>query len=491
MLFNSYDFLFLFLPVTLAGYFLLGRSKKSGLANVWLIAASLAFYAYWDISFLPLLVLSIIGNYVLAGRIQAAVRDGRDAARRAWFLLGLAFDLGMLGYYKYYGFIVTNLDRLGAGIPVPDIVLPLGISFFTITQLLYLYDSHQGVARDHDPVRYALFVSFFPHLLAGPILYHRQMMHQFADEKLRRFQWENVARGAALFTIGLAKKVLIADPLALYVNAGWGDLAGLSLFSGWLTAIAYTLQLYFDFSGYSDMAVGLARIMNLSIPINFNAPYRAASLITFWQRWHISLTNAITACVYYPLVGALSHGKKRALGHSIFAASVTLFLVGIWHGAGWTYVVFAAMNAVGIAINYVWRAKGLSMPAPLAHLLLLLCVVVTMVFFRAPSVTDACQMLAVMAGAQGVLWPQKITALAAHAGLALPVGNVPGALPKAVFLVALALVAFAPTSNDFVKRLRPDAASRVLRIAPYVLGILFALGVWQLSAVTQFLYFQF
>ena len=487
MLFNSYEFLFLFLPVTLAGYFLLGRTEKSGLANVWVIFASLFFYAYWDWHFLPVLLVSMAGNYFLAGRIQTAFAAGREPACRRWFWLGLAFDLGMLGYYKYTGFVARNLDRLGAGIPMPDIVLPLGISFFTITQLLYLYDSYKGVARDHDPVRYALFVSFFPHLLAGPILYHRQMMHQFADEKLRRFGWENVARGAVLFTIGLAKKCLIADALAVYVNDGWAHLGELSLFTGWLVAISYMLQLYFDFSGYSDMAVGLARMMNLTIPVNFKAPYRAASLIAFWQRWHISLTNAITACVYYPLVQALG---RRTLARSIFAASVTLFLVGIWHGAGVTFGIFAALNAVGLAVNHVWRAKGGHMPKACAHVLLLLFVLTFLVFFRAPSVYDACQMLTILGGAQGVLWPAKVTALASHVGLVLAPGNVPGALlPKAIFVLAILLVAFAPPSQDLVKRLQPD--TRAFRLAPLALGLLLAACVLQFGAVTQFLYFQF
>ena len=487
MLFNSYDFLFLFLPVTLAGYFLLGRTKKSGLANVWLILASLLFYAYWDWHFLPVLLVSMAGNYVLAGRIQSSFAAGRRQACRRWFWLGLAFDLGTLGYYKYYNFFAENLDRLGAGLPLLSIVLPLGISFFTITQLLYLYDSSKGVARDHDPVRYALFVSFFPHLLAGPILYHRQMMHQFADAKLRRFDWENFVRGAVLFTIGLAKKVLIADALALYVNDGWAHLDGLSLFSGWLVAISYMLQLYFDFSGYSDMAVGLARMMNLQIPVNFKAPYRAASLIAFWQRWHISLTNAITACVYYPLVQALG---RRTLAHSVLAASVTLFLVGIWHGAGWTYVIFAALNAIGLAVNHVWREKGGRMPKALAHVLLLSFVLVFLVFFRAPSVPDACQLLAVLGGAQGVLWPAKVTALAGHVGLALAPGDVPGVLlPKIVFVAALVLVACAPPSQELAARLQPG--TRAFRYAPFALGLLLAISVLQFGSVTQFLYFQF
>ena len=462
MLFNSYDFLFLFLPVALAGYFLLGRTKKNGLANVWLIFASLVFYAYWDWQFLPVLLVSMIGNYFFAGRIQTAFAAGCRRACHRWFLLGIAFDLGMLGYYKYMSFFVKNLDRLGFGLPIPDIALPLGISFFTITQLLYLYDSYKGVARDHDPVRYALFVSFFPHLLAGPILYHRQMMHQFADEKLRRFDWENFVRGAVFFTIGLAKKCLVADALAIYVNDGWAHLSTLSLFTGWLVAISYMLQLYFDFSGYSDMAVGLARMMNLSIPINFKAPYRATSLITFWQRWHISLTNAITACVYLPL---LRHISGTMFRRTVVASFVAFFIVGIWHGAGWTFVVFALLHATGIVVNYVWRYCALPCPRWLGHVLTLGFVLVTMVVFRAADVAQAGLVLTAMLGGSGQM-----------------LAGVPWALVAA----AVVILAVVPPSQVLVARF-------FRRNVVWLAGLLglFIYAVLQLNRYSEFLYFQF
>lgn len=369
MLFNSYDFLFLFLPVTLAGYFLLGRTRQSGLANVWLIVASLFFYAYWDWHFLPVLLVSMAGNYLLAGRIQASFAVGRGRACRRWFWLGLLFDLGTLGYYKYYNFFVQNLDHLGFGLPLLDIVLPLGISFFTITQLLYLYDSYKGVARDHDPVRYALFVSFFPHLLAGPILYHRQMMHQFADEKLRRFDWENVARGAVLFTIGLAKKCLIADTLAVYVNDGWAHLGELSLFTGWLVAIAYMLQLYFDFSGYSDMAIGIGRCLGFHFKENFNHPYCCNSISDFWRRWHMSLGSFFRDYVYIPM-----GGNRRHQAWNIF---VVWFLTGMWHGASWNFIIWGVYFGFIVAVEKytILRLKSRFF-TPLLHVYSLILVVI-------------------------------------------------------------------------------------------------------------------
>ena len=483
MLFNSYDFIFLFFPIVLGIYFFLGRWEKHPWANVWLVLASLSFYGYWDKSYLPLLVGSILTNYALSWLILRARRNGALSQARGVFFLSLAFNLGLLGYYKYLDFLLKNLNRLGANFDLLSLVLPLGISFFTITQLLYLWDCYSGVTKEHGFVNYALFVSFFPHLLAGPILYHRQMMKQFNNPSLRRVDWENMSRGLTLFIIGLMKKVLIADTLSPYVGWGYSHTAELTLFSAWLVAISYMLQLYFDFSGYSDMAVGLARMMNLEIPINFNSPYRAANLINFWQRWHISLTNALTACIYMPMMRFL---KTQTLTHVILAASLTMFLVGIWHGAGWTYVVFAFMNAGGIAVNYVWKAKHLPMPKILSHIVTLFYVLVTMVFFRAGSLPDAGRVLHAMLGANGVVWPQKIAHLGESLGLALPVGDVPGELPKAVFLLAILLVAFCPNSNQLTKKLRPSS-----RRVAILLAFAFWYAVLQLASVTEFLYFQF
>ncbi|MBR1419920.1 MAG: MBOAT family protein [Selenomonadaceae bacterium] len=453
-LFNSYEFIFIFLPITLGGYFLLGGSHR------FLILASLIFYAYWDLNFLPILLGSMIVNFLIAGRILESKHQ------KQFFIAGLIFNIGLLSYFKY--------------LP-PEKILPLGISFFTITQLLYLYDCFAGVAKDHDSIRYALFVSFFPHLLAGPILYHRQMMKQFRDESLKKINFENLSRGLILFTIGLSKKVLIADQLSPFVAENFSNPNDLSMIQAWIVASSYTLQLFFDFSGYSDMAVGLARMMNFEIPINFNAPYRATNLINFWQRWHISLTNAITACVYLPI---MKFFKSKTILNTCIASFVTFFIVGIWHGSGWTFFCFAMCTASSIVVNYLWRSMGFSLPKIPSHILLMMFVISTMVFLRSDNLDIAMKILGSMF-AGDLEFPRKIVELTNYIGLNLNVGNVPGDLPKSIFLIGILIVIFAPTSNQIVKKIEPRFAISIL------IGAILFIGILQLSSVTEFLYFQF
>ena len=300
MLFNSYEFLFLFFPIALLGYFVLGKRADSNAANLWLVIAGLFFYSYWNVRYLPLLLASIAFNYVCSGVIlRYRKRADKRAVRKAAFIFGLCMNAALLGFYKYTDFLLENVNLLLGGAFTPlHIILPLGISFFTITQMVYLVDCYEGVAKDHNLVNYALFVSFFPHLLAGPILYHKPMMKQFSDPQTKAVQWENIARGVSLFVIGLAKKVLIADQFVQYVAVGFGAPERLTFFDGWITAICYAIQLFFDFSGYSDMAVGIARMMNIKIPINFDSPYRAYGIIDFWRRWHMSLGTCVRNYLY-------------------------------------------------------------------------------------------------------------------------------------------------------------------------------------------------
>lgn len=484
MLFNSYDFIFLFFPIVLGTYFFLGRWEEHNWANAWLVFASLCFYGYWDYSYVPLLCISIITNYLISGGILWSRDKDADRLKKIFWTAGLVFNIGLLGYYKYFDFFLENLNWLGTDFELLHIVLPLGISFFTITQLLYLLDCYKGVTKEHDFLNYALFVSFFPHLLAGPILYHRQMLKQFKDVSRRHVNWENMSAGMTLFVIGLMKKVLIADALSPYVGEGYANVEALTLFSAWLTAISYMLQLYFDFSGYSDMAVGMARMMNLHIPINFNSPYRATSLINYWQRWHISLTNAITGCIYIPTVQSFS---RPTVFHNAFAAFVTFFIVGVWHGAGWTYVLVGVMNGVGIAINYVWKQYHLWMPDFLGRVLTLMFALVMLVFFRADSVWQGVEIVEIMLGRNGIEWPQKVVDFAGQIlGVLIPVGNVPGTLPKVIFIVAILIVAFSPNSNQLVKCLSPSNRWCAIIVAA---GLWYA--VLQLGSITEFLYFQF
>ena len=474
MLFNSYEFIFLFFPIVLAIYFILGK-KLSGAANTWLMLSSLFFYGYWSLNYLPLLISSIVINYLIAGWII-------KTRSKISFGIGLIFNLGLLGYYKYFDFFLENINYFGANFELLNLILPLGISFFTITQLLYLFDCYEGTAKDHNFVNYALFVSFFPHLMAGPILYHRQMMKQFNNPELRRVNWTNISQGLTLFIIGLVKKVLIADQLSPYVGLGYSHTFELDCLTAWLTAISYMLQLYFDFSGYSDMAVGLSKMMNLEIPINFNSPYRATGMINFWQRWHISLTNAITACVYMPIVKYL---KTRTLVHTVTASFIAFFIVGIWHGAGWTFVIFAILNALGVIVNYIWKYYKHSMSKLLAHIVTLLYVLFTMVFFRAESVNDALNVFRAMFGMTEIVFPQKIVTLASMLNINLTVGDVPGSLSKIVFITAILIVAFCPNSNQLVKNFQPSYKWLAATTIGFLLAFLF------MTQPTEFLYFQF
>lgn len=487
MLFNSYEFLFLFLPIVLGGYFFFGGMKgKSRLANVWLVLASLFFYSYWNVKYLPLLLASIGLNYLISGYILRYRKAKMKGAAQKAFWLGIVFNAGLLGFYKYTDFFIENLDLLGANLPLLHIILPLGISFFTITQMVFLVDCYEGVAKERNLIDYALFVSFFPHLLAGPILYHKSMMKQFADEKLRWVDWENMARGFVLFVIGLAKKVIIADSFVKYVGIGYdNDTSTLTFFDAWLTALCYMTQLFFDFSGYSDMAVGLARMMNIKIPINFNSPYRAYGIIDFWSRFHMSLTTTITNYLYTPMV---MNCKKITFPKAMLATFSAMFIAGIWHGAGWTFVVFGAIHGMGLVVNHVWKKFHFWMWRPLGYALTLLTVLIGDVFFRAKSIGDALNMLTAMTGANGFLWHPKVADfLNNHLAFSLESNpHIYSDFPKLAFMSAILLVAFVPSSNEIIKKLALN------RKIAWAVGIILAIIIMLIrDKDTEFIYFQF
>lgn len=486
MLFNSYIFIFAFLPVVLAGYFVLGSTPWSRLANIWLVFASLFFYGWWNVCYLPLLVGSILVNYVLTGTVLHFRRQGQLGPQRVTFWTGILFNLVLLGYYKYMDFLLDAVNRaLGMHLPLLDVILPLGISFFTITQILALIDYHEGIAKEHDFINYALFVSFFPHLMAGPILYHRPMMKQFADTSLRHPQVCNLAMGLSLFILGLAKKLLIADSFIAPADWGFSHAATADFLQGWQAVLCYMMQLYFDFSGYSDMAVGLARMLNIEIPINFRHPFHATSVANFWQRWHISLTNAITACVYMPIVRALG---KMTFGRTLFAASVAFFIVGIWHGAGWNFVIFAALQSVGIIVCQTWKHFHMHIAAWLGRTLTMLFVLVSFVCFRAPDFFTIKAMLGAMIGRHGVALPAVIAEeMNPFFAADFPTSaGIPG-LPLEMLCFALALVIFFPDANDIVRHIekKPHAIYAV------ALAFLFLAAVFSMTKESVFLYFQF
>ncbi|WP_340115289.1 MBOAT family protein [Pelagibius sp. 7325] len=411
MLFNSHIFIFAFLPLVLAGFFAAASLGGRRPAILLLVAASLFFYGWWNPAFLLLLGISVAVNYSLGLAIAAAhsAKGSRSARPLLW--LGVAVNLGLIGYFKYAGFLAGSVNGLiGTHLDAGGIVLPLAISFFTFQQIAYLVDLSQGEPAERDFARYCLFVVFFPQLIAGPIVHHREMLPQFAEDRTFLPRADNLAIGFTIFVIGLFKKVVIADNLATVATPVFGAAesgADLHFFQAWGGAFAYSLQLYFDFSGYSDMAIGIARLFGIKLPLNFDAPYRATSIIDFWRRWHMTLSRFLRDYLYIPLGGGRRGPVRRHVN-----LMITMLLGGLWHGAGWTFVVWGGLHGAMLVVNHLWRGV---FPRPLAtwwsvafaRLFTFLAVTLAWVFFRAESFQGALNVFSGMVNLPQNL-PQKL-----------------------------------------------------------------------------------
>jgi alginate O-acetyltransferase complex protein AlgI len=436
MLFNSNVFLFAFLPVAIAGYYLLAHRGGVFAAKVWLCLASFVFYGWWNPAFLLLLIGSVAFNYSLSLLLKGD--DGGSGGRQSFVLgFGVVANLLLLAYYKYLFPMMSFLHRLGwLHVDFGSVVLPIGISFFTFTQIGYLVDCREGQLRERGLLNYLLFVTFFPHLIAGPILHHREIMPQFADEATYRFKTENLASGFTLFALGLFKKVIFADTIAPWAEIGFSQLHGIGMLHAWSVALAYSMQLYFDFSGYSDMAVALGIMFGVKLPLNFNSPYKSSSVIEFWQRWHMTLTRYLTLLLYNPISlwvarsrqkRGLSSGRQAAstLGGFttmiVFPTFTTMLLAGIWHGAGLQFIIYGILYGVFLSVNHAWRlvfppkSERVRQAAPAGPWSMLwpvvvtyLAVLVAQIFFRADSVGDAVELLCGMIGVHGSGMPLPI-----------------------------------------------------------------------------------
>lgn len=517
MLFNSHAFIFLFLPLTLLMFFGLGRVSAK-LAAGWLAAASLFFYGWWSPAYVALLLVSILGNFSAGSAIARAQAAG--STRRSFHLLTAAViaNLALLAYYKYVNFFVANFNAVtGAGLGFAEVILPLGISFFTFTQIAFLVDAHQGKAREYNLVHYGLFVTYFPHLIAGPILHHGEMMPQFARREIYKPQYDLIAAGLTLFVLGLAKKVLIADGVAPYVAPVFdapGAGVTLTLLEAWCGALAYTFQLYFDFSGYSDMAVGLSLLFGVRLPVNFHSPYKAVNIIDFWRRWHMTLSRFLREYLYVPLGG---NRKSRVRRYTNLL--LTMLLGGLWHGAGWTFVLWGALHGVYLVINHGWRELRRSLGHNLHHstpwgrragcLVTFIAVVIGWVLFRAPDVETAMAILRAMAGFNGLVLPEAWLAKSGSAGAALAALGVEfGATPALMrtgvlhwIWILLVVVWLAPNTQQIMAAAKPalgvpnePASSIRWRVAPVTaaLTVVLALAVIiNIGRHSEFLYFQF
>ena len=415
MLFNSFPFLLIFLPLCLAGFFYCGRRRGLTAAVTWLGVASLAFYAWWDWHFVALLLTSILLNSVAGQHIVARRRTGHVQAARRTLQITTSINLVALAYFKYANFFLdTWASTSGAPRLQLDVVLPIGISFFTFTQIAFLVDAWRGEVQSFTFRRYFLFVTYFPHLIAGPILHHREMMTQFANPRITVFHRRNMAVGVSILAIGLFKKVILADNVALFAAplftaAGQG--APISFFDAWGGTLAYTFQLYFDFSAYSDMAIGISTMFGIRIPVNFNSPYKSTNIVEFWRRWHMSLSRFLRDYLYIPLGGSRCAPWRRHA--NLF---VTMLLGGLWHGAGWTFVLWGALHGSYLVINHAWRrlfpasSEKSQMSSLLSGALTFLAVMVAWVFFRAESVDAALGVLKSMSGLNGLSLPSMVGA---------------------------------------------------------------------------------
>lgn len=485
MLFNSYVFIFAFLPLVLCGYYIFASRLGMKWALFWLILASLFFYGWWNPVYLALILVSIVFNYAVSRRIEGS-------RNRHFLVLGIAVNLGFLAYFKYANFFVENLNALfETGLVMETVILPLAISFFTFQQIAFLVDTYRQESHAYSFLNYSLFVCFFPQLIAGPIVHHRQMMPQFASPSLMNERARNLAVGCSIFAIGLFKKVVIADSISVYSTplfsaAEQGQT--LSFYEAWCAALAYTGQLYFDFSGYSDMAIGLGRMFGIRLPINFNSPYKAGSIIEFWKRWHITLSTFLRDYLYIPLGGNRKGPARRYLN-----LIITMLLGGLWHGAGWLFVIWGLLHGTYLVVNHAWR-NGRSrfsfrvtrIERILYHLVTFLAVVVAWVFFRAESLDSALAILHSMVGFGADLQVFQ----SEQVDLKMAFTLIP---------VVLLLAWFAPNSQEIMAQ--PKDSDKVLertwlRWQPRVyfacicsLAVLVSLTMMQGNS--EFLYFQF
>lgn len=469
MLFSTWQFILGFLPVVLAVFFLIPVKWRTA-RKIWLTFASLFFYGYWKVEYVPLLLISIGFNFTIAEWLTRW--QGRPAARHILFA-GVALNLLLLAYYKYAGFLMGTLGVVvGQEFTRFDIILPLAISFFTFTQIGYLVDVSRDPKLHYSFLDYSLFVVFFPHLIAGPIVRHWEVIPQYAERDLRANRTD-LGVGLAIFLMGLFKKVLLADNAAVYANLIYGSAengAHLDWFGAWFGTLAYAMQIYFDFSGYSDMAIGLARMFSIKFPFNFDSPYRAASIVEFWQRWHVTLTRFLREYVYFPL-----GGNRRGEGRQVFNVMVTFFISGLWHGAGWTFVIWGLLHGVYLVIAHQWARLRLRRGWEFPHwtykracvLVTFLAVMVSWVYFRSPNFIVANDVLASMTGARGLTMSDHIIDPANQLGRllsAVGVTFVPDAtgVEKALYQEALVIVFgllllawAAPNSQQLLRRYGP------------------------------------
>jgi alginate O-acetyltransferase complex protein AlgI len=520
MLFNSYEFILLFLPTVLLCFHLIGKRGHHRVAIAWLICASLFFYGWWNPAYLLLMLFSILFNYSVG--ISLSNTSGRKLLSKTILTIGVSANLAILGYFKYANFFVDNLNALsGTNLILNEVILPLAISFFTFQQIAYLVDAYRGKTKEYNFLHYCLFVTFFPQLIAGPIVHHKEMLPQFAKDAVYKLRSKHLAIGLTIFALGLFKKVVLADGVSIYATPVFDAAeAGvmLTFFEAWGGALAYTFQLYFDFSGYSDMAIGIARMFGIRLPLNFNSPYKATSIIDFWRRWHITLSRFLRDYLYISLGGSRKGKIRRHIN-----LMITMILGGLWHGAGWTFILWGGLHGFYLIVNHGWRAlfnnrKNTRLGSFCAWAITFLMVVISWVPFRAESIFGANNLLQAMAGVNGISLPMSLDSTFVNYGLSSLVNlfTFNGMFNNALYgdnfvaicwiFLLLLISTFFPNTQQLMRNHKPAFETYKGEVTRWsykwiewekttswalFTSIILTISILSLSGESEFLYFQF
>lgn len=512
MLFNSYEFIFIFLPIVLFGFYAIGGKSHHRTAIAWLVGASLFFYGWWNPAYLSIMLISMLFNYAIG-----TVLSGKDKSKLL-LISSIAINLGALAYYKYFNFFIDNLNSLAStNFNVEKILLPLAISFFTFQQIAYLVDTYRGETREYNFLSYCLFVTFFPQLIAGPIVHHREMLPQFAKDSLYKLNYRHLIIGLTIFTLGFFKKSVLADGTSDYVSSTFTlaeTSAHITFFAAWAGSFCYALQLYFDFSGYSDMAIGLARMFGIVLPMNFNSPYKSLSITVFWQRWHMTLSRFLRDYLYIPL-GGNRKGKIRQLINLM----LTMVLGGLWHGAGWNFALWGGLHGAFLVLHNTWikiaQRLHIKLNSLFAWCLTFSAVLFAWVPFRAETLDGTFNLWKGMLGVNGFFLPKWMAKYTNNSDSWFSEHNIafvgifhqlgPVKFIDILWFIVLAFIIFyMPNSQQFMHRYRPvfeHSKTYLLGISrlswrptltwSFMISFLFVYATLSLTRISEFLYFQF
>jgi len=488
MLFNSYEFIFFFLPLSFLIYFYLNKKRLTVAAKGWLVFSSLFFYSWWNIIYLPLILASILFNYAIGTALLNRTSFNEEKISKKIILtFGIFSNILLLGYFKYSDFFIENINVvLGTEFSLFHLALPLAISFFTFQQISYLVDSYREETKEYDFLNYTLFVTFFPQLIAGPIVHHKEMMPQFASRKAKIINYKNISMGLFIFSMGFFKKVIIADYFAVYATSGFDVATTLNFLEAWITSLSYTLQLYFDFSGYTDMAIGVALLFNIKLPTNFNSPYKSTSIQEFWRRWHITLSRFLRDYIYIPL-GGNRNGQWAMYGNLM----ITFIIGGIWHGAGWTFVFWGFLHGLALIIHRIWKGFGFKLYGWIAWFITFNFINISWVFFRAKEWDDALKVLNGMIGNTGIALPfflqNKLKFLESYGVTFIDfLSKIDASFQTIIWLViTFSVVLLSSNSMEKLENFRLNYKTLFFTL------ILFLGAILSLNKVSEFLYFNF